>query len=97
VKLRNDLFRKAQHVLNGRHIFSTVPRLALLDPTPVLTEPYLYQQRLGKYDPQPILERIENDEFDAVITSAKSKSWRGIPVIYPGKRPPMRRDSKACS
>lgn len=85
VASRNDQFRKAQNVLGGRHIFSTVPRLALLDPVPVLTEPYLlsYMQRLGKFDPQPILQRIRKSEFDVVITAARSASWRSIPHISP--------------
>jgi hypothetical protein len=81
----NDQFRKARNVLGGYHIFSTVPRLALLDPAPVLTEPYLmsYLQRIGKFDPQPILERIRSKEFDLVITASRRISWRGVPRIAP--------------
>jgi hypothetical protein len=75
-------------VLGGYHIFSTVPRLALLDPAPVLTEPYLmsYLERVGKFDPQPILERIRNKEFDLVITASRRVSWRGVPHIAPDLR-----------
>jgi hypothetical protein len=85
VESENSRFRRAQNVLSGRHIFSTVPRLALLDRTPALTEPYLLSllKRLGKFDPQPIIERIRNEEFDIVITAAQSKSWRGVPHISP--------------
>ena len=84
----NAQFRNAQNVLSGYHIFSTVPRLALLDPAPVLTEPYLmsYLQRIGKFDPQPILERIRNKEFDVVITRSRRESWRGVPHIAPDLR-----------
>ena len=84
----NDQFRKARNVLGGQHIFSTVPRLALLDPAPVLTEPYLmsYMQRLGKFDPQPILDRIRSQEFDLVITASRRESWRGVPHIAPDLR-----------
>jgi hypothetical protein len=85
VAIENNQFRKAQEVLKRWHLFSTVPRLALLDSEPALTEPYLmsYIQRLGKFDPQPILERIRSGEFDVVITAAQSLSHRGIPHITP--------------
>jgi hypothetical protein len=85
VKSRNDTLRKVQNVLQGRHIFATVPRLALMDPVPVLMEPFLltYLQRLGKFDSQPIIERIQSNEFDLVITETPSLSWRGLPVISP--------------
>jgi glycosyl transferase family 87 len=80
VKSRNDTFRIVQNVLQGRHIFTTVPRLAMMDPVPVLMEPLLltYLQRLGKFDPQPIIERIRRNEFDLVITETPSRSWRGL-------------------
>jgi hypothetical protein len=85
VKSRNDTFRMVQKVLQGRHIFSTVPRLAMIDPAPVLMETFLltYLQRLGKFDPQPMIERIRNNEFDIVITKPQAVSWRGVPLISP--------------
>ncbi len=88
VKSENDGFRMMQNALQDQHIFSTVPRLALLDPAPPLIEPYLlsYLQRLGKFDPQPIHERIRKSEFDVVITAARAKSWRGIAHIGPDLR-----------
>lgn len=84
----NRQFQKIQHTLLGQHIFSTVPRLALLDAEPALMEPYLlsYSQRLGKFDPTPIFQRIRVGEFDVVITQAKSESWRGIAHIGPDLR-----------
>ena len=88
VESRNEAFRMIERALSGQRILSTVPRLALIDPRPPLTEPYLlaYQQRLGKFDPQPILERIRQSEFDVVITSARPQSWRGIDLIGPELR-----------
>jgi len=88
VTSRNQAFRMLEQVLRGHRIFSTVPRLALFDPAPALTEPYLltYQQRLGKFDPRPILKRVHNSEFDVVITAAKRESWRGLPHIAPDLR-----------
>jgi hypothetical protein len=85
VKTSNSRFRQAQNALGGLHIFSTVPRLALLDPAPALMEPYLmsYMELLGKFDPQPLLGRVRSKEFDVVITAIRSINWRGVPRIAP--------------
>jgi hypothetical protein len=68
----------AEDVLRGQHIFSTEARLALIDPAPPLTEPYLftYLRRLGKFDGQPIMDRLRDAEYDVVITYPSS--WRGL-------------------
>jgi phage shock protein PspC (stress-responsive transcriptional regulator) len=88
IKAQNALFRRTGDALRGQHIFSTIPRIALFDPHPALMEPYLlsYLQRLGKANPQPIVERIRSDEFDLVITGQSGDSWRGIPKIGPDLR-----------
>lgn len=85
VEARNLGFRKIERALRGKHIFSTVARLALLDTEPALMEPYLlsYSERLGKVDPTPILRRVREGEFDVVITASEPRSWRGIPHIGP--------------
>ena len=85
VKTSNGRFRQTQNALSGLHIFATVPRFALLDSAPELIEPYLmsYMQLLGKFDPQPILDRVRNKEFDMVITAPRSINWRGVPHIAP--------------
>jgi hypothetical protein len=88
IKTNNQNFQKIEDALRGQHIFSTVPRAALLDAKPALMEPYLlsYLERLGKFDPAPILRRIRDSEFDVVITPSKPESWRGIPHIGPDLR-----------
>ncbi len=88
IESQNESFRTIQNALQGHHIFSTVPRLALLDPNPALTEPFLlsYLQTLGKIDAQPILNRVRSGEFDVLITSAHPDSYRGVPVIAPDLR-----------
>ena len=50
---------------------------------PALTEPYLftYQERLGKFDPRPILDRVRNSEFDVVITLPQPGGLAG-PASY---------------
>ena len=81
----NQTFRNLERVLRDRHIFSTVPRLALLDPRPAMMEPYLvsYLHRLGKFDPGFIIETVQNGEYDVVVTTPKPLEWRGIPFIEP--------------
>jgi hypothetical protein len=78
----NGQFRTTASVLRGRHIFSTLPRMALLDPHPALVEPYLlsYLRRLGKFNAEPLLQRVRSAEFDMVLTAARPEddSWRGI-------------------
>ena len=85
VTSRNELFRNVERVLRGSHIFSTVPRLALLNPAPALMEPYLlsYLHRLGKLDATMIVERVRHSEFDVAITAARPESWRGIVHVDP--------------
>jgi len=85
VEAQNGLFRRIENALRGQHIFSTIPRMALLDPQPALMEPYLlsYMQRLGKVNPQPIVERIRSGEFDLVITAKYEDSWRGVSKMAP--------------
>jgi hypothetical protein len=80
IRSKNQQIQRIEDALRGRHVFSTVPRVALLDAEPVLMEPYLltYLERLGKFDPAPILRRIREGEFDVVITSLQPESWRGI-------------------
>jgi hypothetical protein len=85
VEAQNVLFRRIENALRGQHIFSTIPRMALLDPQPALMEPYLlsYMCRLGKVNPQQIVQRIRSGEFDLVITAQNDDSWRGVPKIGP--------------
>ena len=81
----NDQLRKVKALLRGLHIFSTIPRMALFDPEPALMEPALlsYLQRVGRFDPAPILERVRAEEFDIVITADAPGSWRGVPRVAP--------------
>ena len=86
IQSRNLEFRTAETTLSGQRIFSTVPRLALIDPAPTLTEPFLlsYLIRMGKIDPEPIVRQVRNGDFDVVITlESTGENWRGIPHIAP--------------
>jgi hypothetical protein len=81
-------FRKTAAGLEGLRIFSTVPRMALLDTQPALVEPFLltYMSRLGKTDMHPILERVRRAEFDIAITADSDTTWRGIHHVTPQLR-----------
>jgi hypothetical protein len=86
--VQNARFRALEHTLSGEHIFSTVPRIALLDSNPALVEPYLltYSTRLGKVDPGPVISRVQRGEFDVAITSATALEWRHVLHILPSLR-----------
>jgi hypothetical protein len=88
VAVENAQFRKTAAGLEGLRIFSTVPRMALLDPQPALIEPFLlsYMWQLGKTDMRPILERMSRAEFDIAITADNDMTWRGIHHITPQLR-----------
>jgi hypothetical protein len=85
IKQQNAVFRRTEDALRGQHILSTIPRIALLDPHPAVMEAFLlsYMQRLGKANPQPIVDRIRSAEFDVVITNEHPISYRGISRIGP--------------
>ena len=85
VEARNQEFEKFQRVLQGRHIFSSIQRIALLDPRPALLDPFLlnYLQRTGRFDPKPVFDRIRNAEFDVVVTASGHRSYRGLPHVGP--------------
>ena len=83
---RRSLIREA---FLGRHIFSTMPYIALLDPQPTIIEPFLfsYLQRVGKIDPTPVLNAIQQQEFAVVVTQRHSGGgYRGIDIIWPALR-----------
>src|SRR5262249_40798543 len=84
----NAELEQLEHALTGHRFFSTVPRLALLDPQPPLIEPYLltYMHRLDKVDLGPFVEPIRRNEYDVVITNAFVGSFRGINHLDPTLR-----------
>jgi hypothetical protein len=92
VRSENTVIQMVEGALLGQRIFSAVPRCALLDTSPPLTEPYLlsYMQRLGKFNLRIIVERVHASEFDVVITPKEPQSWRGVPHIAPDLRAAIR-------
>jgi len=85
VRARNEDFRALEGVLRQYRIFSTVPRIALIDQAPQLLEPFLlsYLLRMRPVDQTPILRPIEEQQFDGVITAARVGGSRGIPGMSP--------------
>jgi len=82
VTAQNQEFERIRAALRGRHIFSTVPRLALLDPEPALVDAF----SLWKIDARPIYERVRRAEFDVVITSAIPTVYRKVEYVPSGLR-----------
>jgi hypothetical protein len=84
----NAEFQKLEQALKGHRFFSVVPRLALLEPDPLLTEPYLmtYLHRLGKIDVTPIVEPVRRTEYELVITNSSPRSHRGVSLVDPTLR-----------
>ena len=82
---RASLIREA---FQGRHIFTIVPFVALFDPQPAMIEPFVfsYLQRLGKIDPTPVMNSLQREEFEAVVTQRGARSYRGIDFISPSLR-----------
>jgi hypothetical protein len=85
VESRNADFRQVEDVIRRYHVFSTVPRIALSDPAPLLLEPYLlsYLVRTNRINQAPILKPVEDVTFDGILTHARSQTFRGIPLINP--------------
>jgi hypothetical protein len=88
VRSGDDEIRKLSQVLAGSRIFSSFPRLALLDPNPPLTEPFLlsYLHRLGKVDLGPFTEPLRRNEYDVVITYDSPVYWRNVNQLDPELR-----------
>jgi hypothetical protein len=74
-----------QLALPGHRVLSTVPRIAILTDEPVLTEPFYmaYQQKLGKSDTGPLVARVLQQDFEAVVTPRRPTQWRGVPMVPP--------------
>jgi hypothetical protein len=85
VRVRNEDFRALEGVLRQYRIFSTVPRIALIDQAPQLVESFLlsYLLQMRPVDQTPILRPIEEQRFDGVITGARVGGSRGIPGMSP--------------
>jgi len=74
-------FSALQSALEGCHVLSLDPRIALLDPHPAVTEPYLlgYLRRMGRFDAAPIIDNLANGRFDLFVSIAESEmTWRGV-------------------
>ncbi len=74
-----------QRALPGHRVLSTVPRIAILTDEPVLTEPFYmaYQQKLGKSDTAPLVDRVRRQDFEVVVTPRRPTRFRGVPMVPP--------------
>jgi hypothetical protein len=97
IESRNEAFRTMQNALQGRHIFSTVPRLALLDPNPALMEPFLLSYLRGaimaSYTPYCVLPDFEIylprycPEDKTLVRNLEGISCVPVPINEPGAAP----------
>ncbi len=88
VESGDDEMRKLSQVLAGSRMFSSFPRLALLDPNPPLTEPFLlsYLHRLEKVDLGPFTQPLLRREYDVVITYDSPHVYRNVNQLDPELR-----------
>jgi hypothetical protein len=85
VDIRNEFISRFEGVVARYRVFSTIPRISLMDRDPALMEPYLrsYFYRMGRHYAGPALEEIRQGAFEGVITYSEARAWRGIPHIDP--------------
>lgn len=71
--------------LLGHHVLALVPWVAVLEPSPVITEPYLasYLEAAGRFKATPIVAELQRQEFDAVVTDTSMHGYRGVPIVPP--------------
>ena len=84
----NAALTALDRALQGVRTLSTAPRIAIMSPDPVITEPFLvtYLNRVGKYDLTPLAKSIRERRFDVVVTNEQASMFRGIPYIAPDLR-----------
>lgn len=75
----NHRYRRLQAIFRGRHVFSTSAPLIIQDPQ-MIADPWLedYLQRLGKFNPEPLVQSFRNEEFEAVALNPAQIEFRGI-------------------
>jgi hypothetical protein len=79
-------------LLQGKRVFSTVPQIAFLTPSPPVTQPFVIGllEREGRYDTGPLSARIRAREFDLVVTDRSEVNVRGVPLLSPSFVPAIR-------
>jgi hypothetical protein len=72
-----------ERALDGRRVFTTLPRVAMMQAVPVITEPFLHSvwERTGRQDTRAIADSILRGEYEAVVTSPERPSYRGLPHV----------------
>lgn len=85
---RNGKISALGNVLKDKRVFATAPRVAILTRDPPVTEPFLlsYLEIIGKFSPGPLSERVEEREFDVVVTYAHRRQYRGVERLSPSFR-----------
>jgi hypothetical protein len=82
---RKEAYGRFEPVIARYRTLALLPRIAFMNPTPPLLDPYLlsYLERLGRPVPNDLIDRITRQEFHGIITQLTATSYRGIPHVSP--------------
>jgi hypothetical protein len=83
VREENRATEALRGALAGHYVLALVPWVAVLEPDPVITEPYLasYLEAAGRFKATPIVETLRQQQFDAVVTDTSMHGYRGVPIV----------------
>jgi hypothetical protein len=78
----------------GHRLISTIPYLAAQGKDPEMVDTWVNSlyEKLGQWSPAPVLQQVQNQEFDYVVVALDASkrqagpavaAWRGVPVLSP--------------
>jgi hypothetical protein len=82
---QNRFLQDLRGAFAGLNVFSTIEGASHLTGKVVIAEPYLlsYLERTGRRDSAPWAARVQQREFDLIVTNVEETSYRGIAHITP--------------
>lgn len=88
ISLRNHDYEALRNALRGTRIVSSIPDVTILTPESIITDPYLLSYLLitRGSDISPLIDRVNRQYFDTVVTLPADYSWRGLPQLTPQLR-----------
>ncbi len=92
VRARNAEWHALHEILQDKRVFPAAGPLALLAPSPPITEPSLIYllEKQGRYDTGPLAGRLRAREFDLVVTRLDNNVYRGLQSLSPAFRDAIR-------
>jgi len=88
----NREMRAFQAATEHKSVLSFVPGLGFFIPVDFLPDPWglSYGEMMGGFDYHPLARRIQAQEFDLIVTPRIPDSHRGLSLLSPTLRPPIR-------